>query len=96
MLASQFKSEIHVVHHVALDQNARSTVNVYAVGICFVAVGRIASGRDVKNQVLAHHSIARSIDFWIGCGAFKADHVDSDVVVIVTISWKFGNQPRFH
>src|SRR5580765_2468877 len=83
MLASQFKSVIYVVHYVALNQNTRSTIHVYAVRIRLVAVGRITSRRDVKNQVLAHHSIARSIDFWIGRGAFKADHVDSDVVVIV-------------
>ena len=83
VLASQFDSKIHIVHDVLLDQDSGAAIHVNAIGILFIAVGRIAARSNVVNQIATYYSVAGLIDGRVGRRALEADHVDSDVVVIV-------------
>src|ERR1700722_828725 len=83
VLAGQLDSEIHIVHDVLFDQDPGATVHVNAVGILFVAVGRIAARGNVVNPIAAHDSVASLVDGGVGRGALETDDVDSDVVVVV-------------
>ena len=83
VLAGQFDSEVHIVNDVLLDQHPGAAVHINAIGIFFVAIGRIAARSNVVNQIAAHHSIPRLINRGVGRGALETDDVDSDVVVVV-------------
>src|SRR5215467_7694681 len=83
VLAGQFNSEIHVMDNVLFNQDSGAAVHVDAIGRLIFAVCRIATRRNVVNQIAAHQSVARSIDGGVVGRALKADDVDSDVVVVV-------------
>ena len=83
VLAGQFNTEVNIMHEVAFNQNSSSAIDVDAVGIGSLAVSWITSCGDAVNRVLTHHSIACPVDRRVRRRVFEADHIDSNIVVVV-------------
>src|SRR5215469_16880639 len=68
---------------VALNDNLRAAVHVNAVGIVLVTLTRIVDGRNIVNGIARDRTVPGVVVRWVGRNAFKANYVDSNVVVIV-------------
>src|SRR6516225_7925508 len=68
---------------VALDDNLRAAVHVNTVGIVLVTLTGIVDGRNIVDGIARDGTVAGVVVGWVGRNAFKANYVDSNVVVVV-------------